>query len=78
MAESDDLVVFHAGTRAEADGKLTAQGGRVLNVTARGNTVVQAQARSYAGCTNVNWPEGFCRKDIGWREIEREENQGEK
>ncbi|MAS22437.1 MAG: hypothetical protein CMN49_05845 [SAR116 cluster bacterium] len=73
--ESDEMVVFHAGTKSAADGTLTAQGGRVLNVTARGKTVAQAQARAYAGCEKIDWPEGFCRKDIGWREIEREENQ---
>ncbi|MEC8095136.1 MAG: phosphoribosylglycinamide synthetase C domain-containing protein, partial [Pseudomonadota bacterium] len=56
----------------------TAQGGRVLNITARGKTVAQAQAKAYAVCEKIDWPEGFYRKDIGWREIEREMNQGEK
>ena len=75
--ESDELVVFHAGTQDASDGAFTAQGGRVLNITARGKTVAQAQAKAYAGCEKIDWPEGFYRKDIGWREIERDINQGE-
>ncbi|MED5324073.1 MAG: phosphoribosylglycinamide synthetase C domain-containing protein, partial [Pseudomonadota bacterium] len=55
-----------------------AQGGRVLNITARGKTVEQAQAKAYAGCEKIDWLEGFYRRDIGWREIEREINRGEK
>ena len=75
--DSDELVVFHAGTQDASDGAFTAQGGRVLNITARGKTVAQAQAKAYAGCEKIDWPEGFYRKDIGWREIERWINQGE-
>ena len=60
--------VFHAGT-ALADGKLVAAGGRVLNVTARGATIAEAQARAYAGVAAINWPGGFCRRDIGWRAV---------
>ena len=59
-------MVFHAGT-AEADGLITATGGRVLNVTARGATLVEAQARAYAMVDRIDWPDGFCRRDIGWR-----------
>ena len=73
LHEDEDLVVFHAGTKTDATGQLTANGGRVLNVTARGKTVAQAQTKAYAGCAEVDWPEGFCRQDIGWREIEREQ-----
>lgn len=76
--EDSQLVVFHAGTRAETSGTLTAQGGRVLNVTARGKTVAQAQTKAYVGCVKIDWADGFYRKDIGWREIEREKNLGEK
>ena len=76
--ENDELVVFHAGTQDASDGTFTAHGGRVLNITARGKTVAQAQAKAYAGCEKIDWPEGFYRSDIGWREIEREINQGEK
>jgi len=63
--------VFHAGT-AMNDGRLVAAGGRVLNVTALGATVVEAQGAAYAAVDAINWPEGFCRRDIGWREIERD------
>jgi phosphoribosylamine--glycine ligase len=60
--------VFHAGT-ALADGKLVAAAGRVLNVTARGATIAEAQARAYAGVAAIDWPGGFCRRDIGWRAV---------
>ena len=69
--ESLDAKVFHAGT-AKSGGKLTATGGRVLNVTARGKTVSEAQARAYALLDEVKWDGGFCRRDIGWRAIARE------
>jgi phosphoribosylamine--glycine ligase len=62
--------VFHAGTR-EKHGRLTANGGRVLNVTALGSTVAEAQARAYAAVDQIAWPEGFCRRDIGWRAVGR-------
>jgi phosphoribosylamine--glycine ligase len=62
--------VFHAGT-AMKDGKLIANGGRVLNVTARGRNVVEAQARAYEAVNRIGWPGGFCRHDIGWRAVER-------
>ena len=63
--------VFHAGT-AMQDGQLVATGGRVLNVTARGASVGEAQARAYALVDAVEWDNGFCRRDIGWRAVERE------
>ena len=71
-AAGSDVMVFHAGT-AIRDGVVIANGGRVLNVTARGKTVTQAQGRAYQAIKLVDWPEGFCRKDIGWRAIEREQ-----
>jgi phosphoribosylamine---glycine ligase len=64
------IEIFHAGT-ARADGKLLATGGRVLNVTATGKTVAEAQARAYAAIAKIDWPGGFCRRDIGWRAITR-------
>ncbi|HEX8055471.1 MAG TPA: phosphoribosylamine--glycine ligase [Novosphingobium sp.] len=73
-AEQDGAKVFHAGTALGIDGVLTANGGRVLNVTARGGSVREAQAKAYAAVDAVRFPEGFCRRDIGWREIEREAN----
>ncbi len=71
-AEAGGAKVFHAGT-ALAGGQLVANGGRVLNVTARGPSVAEAQAVAYAAVDAVDFPTGFCRRDIGWREIEREQ-----
>ncbi|WP_374626322.1 phosphoribosylamine--glycine ligase [Devosia sp.] len=69
--DGPDLVVFHAGTM-RVGGRLLANGGRVLNVTALGATVTEAQARAYAAVDRIDWPEGFCRRDIGWRAVTRE------
>jgi phosphoribosylamine--glycine ligase len=63
--------VFEAGT-TERDGRLFAAGGRVLNVTALGKTVKEAQSRAYSAVDRIAWPDGFCRRDIGWRAIARE------
>lgn len=70
-AAMEGVEIFHAGT-AEKNGMIVASGGRVLNVTARGATVREAQARAYAAVDRIDWPEGFCRRDIGWRAIEKE------
>jgi phosphoribosylamine--glycine ligase len=69
-AEVEGVEIFHAGTR-EADGKIIADGGRVLGVSAIGKTVREAQRRAYAAVDRIRWPEGFCRRDIGWRAMER-------
>ncbi|WP_298498081.1 phosphoribosylamine--glycine ligase [uncultured Maritimibacter sp.] len=61
-------MVFHAGTR-EVDGQITASGGRVLNITARGETLAEARDRAYAMIEGIDWPEGFNRSDIGWRAL---------
>ncbi|MGW9232617.1 phosphoribosylamine--glycine ligase [Pseudorhizobium sp. NPDC055634] len=63
-------MIFHAGT-ALKDGRLVATGGRVLNVTALGRTVAEAQAKAYALVDRISWENGFCRRDIGWRAIDR-------
>jgi len=63
--------IFHAGT-ALKDGQMVANGGRVLNVTATGKTVAEAQAAAYRAVDAIEWPDGFCRRDIGWRAVERE------
>ena len=55
------------------DGEILATGGRVLNVTALGDSVQEAQARAYQAIDKIDWPEGYCRRDIGWRAIAREE-----
>jgi phosphoribosylamine--glycine ligase len=66
-AEADNNVkVFHAGTAIQG-GKLVAAGGRVLNVTARGPTIADARSRAYEAASRIDWPEGFCRSDIGAR-----------
>ena len=67
----DDVEIFHAGTK-EVDGAIVANGGRVLNVTARGRTVADAQTKAYEAVGRLDWRHGFCRRDIGWRAIERE------
>ncbi len=67
----DDVTVFHAGTALGDDGQLVANGGRVLGVTALGDTVADAQKRAYEAVDAIDWPEGFCRRDIGWRAIDR-------
>ena len=64
-----DVVVFHAGTALGADGELTAAGGRVLNVCARGATLEDARAKAYAAVAKIDWPQGFHRTDIGWRAL---------
>ena len=71
-AEATGAKVFHAGTVSGKDGALVANGGRVLNVTAQAGTVTEAQARAYAAVDVIDFPEGFCRRDIGWREVARE------
>jgi phosphoribosylamine--glycine ligase len=63
------VVVFHAGT-SEESGALRADGGRVLNVTATGATIGEAVRRAYDGVDAIEWPDGFCRRDIGWRALE--------
>ena len=70
-AESGGAKIFHAGTKLDAGG-LRANGGRVLNVTALGTNVTEAQRNAYAAVEHIQFPGGFYRRDIGWREVERE------
>src|SRR5512135_1836228 len=70
-AQVEGVEIFHAGTKADG-AKILANGGRVLNVCARGKTVREAQMRAYQAIDRIKWPQGFCRRDIGWRAIERE------
>jgi phosphoribosylamine--glycine ligase len=65
-ASLPDVTIFHAGTRREGD-TIIAMGGRVLGVTALGNTIAEAKTAAYAAIDLIDWPEGFCRRDIGWR-----------
>ena len=69
--EVEGAIVLHAGTARSASGEIIATGGRVLGITAIGPTVATAQARAYQAVDRINWPEGFCRRDIGWRAIAR-------
>ena len=71
-AQVDGVEIFHAGTKSDGM-NILANGGRVLNISARGKSVREAQARAYAAVDRINWPQGFCRRDIGWRAIEREQ-----
>ena len=64
----DGVIVFHAGTK-RTDGALAANGGRVLNVSACGATIRDAVERAYRGVAEIDWPAGFCRRDIGWRAL---------
>ncbi|MCY1126940.1 phosphoribosylamine--glycine ligase [Frigidibacter sp. RF13] len=68
LPETSSEMVFHAGT-VERDGKVLANGGRVLNATARGASLAEAQARAYGLVDRIDWPDGFCRRDIGWRAL---------
>lgn len=67
--------IFHAGTKRDGE-RIIADGGRVLNVTALGTTVAEAQERAYAAIAKIDWPGGFCRSDIGWRAVLREKAAG--
>jgi phosphoribosylamine---glycine ligase len=70
-AAVEGVEIFHAGTKREG-GRILANGGRVLNVSALGKTVREARTRAYDAISRIRWPQGFCRRDIGWRAIERE------
>jgi phosphoribosylamine--glycine ligase len=67
----EGVVLFHAGTKRGADGTLRAAGGRVLNVCARAATLAEARDRAYAAIARIDFPDGFCRSDIGWRALAR-------
>lgn len=70
---SDEVEIFHAGTK-KLNHSLLADGGRVLNITARGSTVAKAKNRAYEAIRKIDWPEGFYRHDIGWRAVAREDS----
>ena len=69
-ADGEAVKIFHAGTR-EDGGRILADGGRVLGVTALGANAAEAQHKAYVAVDRIEWPEGFCRRDIGWRAVER-------
>jgi phosphoribosylamine--glycine ligase len=70
-ASDPDVEIFHAGTKSEG-GRILADGGRVLGVTARGTGIGEARSRAYAAIDKIDWPDGFCRRDIGWRAVAHE------
>jgi phosphoribosylamine--glycine ligase len=74
-AAVEGVEIFHAGTKAD-NGRILANGGRVLNVCALGRTVAEAQTHAYAAVDRIRWPGGFCRRDIGWRAVQREPSAG--
>lgn len=68
IPEDSKTMVFHAGTAAK-DGAIVATGGRVLAVTARADSLAEARERAYKMVDTIDWPGGFCRRDIGWRAL---------
>ncbi|MDB5412222.1 MAG: phosphoribosylamine--glycine ligase [Rubritepida sp.] len=68
-AQVPGVQIFHAGTSLDEDGRLVANGGRVLGIGATGATLAEAREAAYAAIAKVDWPEGFCRSDIGWRAL---------
>ncbi|MER9441833.1 phosphoribosylamine--glycine ligase [Mesorhizobium sp. M0340] len=73
-AAGKGVEIFHAGTAING-GALVANGGRVLNITATGRTVGEAQKKAYAALDRIDWPQGFCRRDIGWLALAREQSK---
>jgi phosphoribosylamine--glycine ligase len=71
-ARVEGVEIFQAGTISK-DGAILSNGGRVLNVCASGKSVTEAQQRAYAAVDRIQWPQGFCRRDIGWQAVEREQ-----
>jgi phosphoribosylamine---glycine ligase len=74
-AKVEGVEIFHAGTTSK-DGVVLSHGGRVLNVCATGKSIAEAQQRAYAAVDRIRWPQGFCRRDIGWQAVEREKADG--
>src|SRR5208282_4542086 len=70
-AHIEGVEIFHAGTTSDSQGRILANGGRVLDVSAVGSTVAQARERAYAAVDRIRWTGGFCRRDIGRRGIEQ-------
>ena len=71
----EGIEIFHAGTKRDAQDNLLANGGRVLNVTAEAETIHEAVMRAYEAIEIIDWVDGFCRQDIAYRALRREENK---
>ncbi|MBK1698666.1 phosphoribosylamine--glycine ligase [Rhodovibrio salinarum] len=69
LKELDDVIAFHAGTKADGDGTVRSNGGRVLTMTALGGSIEEARQRAYTAIDQIDWPGGFCRRDIGWHAL---------
>jgi len=63
------VAVLHAGTKFDEEGRVVANGGRVLGITAAASTLAEARDRAYRAVDLIDWPDGFCRRDIGWRAL---------
>lgn len=72
---SRKVKIFHAGTDMDSHGNFVSSGGRVLGVTAKGRDIEEARARAYNAVEAIDWPEGFFRRDIGWRALHLTVNQ---
>ena len=70
-----EVQLFHSGTMKDNSGALVNSGGRVLSVVGIGDTIVQAQSKAYEGIAKIDWPDGFCRSDIGWRAIKAQKDE---
>jgi phosphoribosylamine--glycine ligase len=77
VAGMKDVIAFHAGTTVDTEGTVRSSGGRVLSVTALGGSLEEARERAYAAIGRIDWPGGFCRRDIGWRALARETIESE-
>jgi phosphoribosylamine--glycine ligase len=75
LNDMQDIVLFHAGTMQDNSGVMVNSGGRVLGVVGVGDTIEQAQMKAYEGVDEIDWPEGFCRRDIGWRAIKAQKDE---
>jgi phosphoribosylamine--glycine ligase len=74
-AQTPNTVIFHAGTKTDDNGDTVSIGGRVLGVTALGNSVEEAQTQAYKATKQITWPQGFYRNDIGWRAVRAEKEK---
>jgi phosphoribosylamine--glycine ligase len=70
-AKIDGVTVFHAGTKQNTQGEIEASGGRVLGIAATAKSFEEARTRAYRAVDAIDWPGGFCRRDIGWRAVNR-------
>ncbi len=68
-AKLENVTIIHSGTKLGENNQVLANGGRVLSVTAIGDSLLEAQKKAYAAVDTINWPDGFCRRDIGWRAV---------